>query len=406
MSRFDLSNAGDFAKTVLGDISGILEVFGGRNPSEWDIFEGSYNGILFHIFQSKSTYQGAVSNIEDQGGRRLVEYRFPYRDGQTTDDLGRSPESFNVNILIHGERYLTGLSQLIAQFNRPQPGDLIHPVRGKITAKAKTWQLAHTHESRNAVGLVVTFVEHNFSIGDFRQAKDSSVKGALAKAIDTIRNIQNAIDRVTAAAQFLVSSRSSITQKLQRYKDQYASILGKSNKVFNFGGSSADIPGLIPVNEGGLLNEDGTTIAGVFPVATSIDRLQDIPVADIEESTQAVSVAAADLAKQVNEQRTAVAIIIEEMRALGGGVGSLEFYAEILDLRESANFLQNVLETGVASSQAQVIEYQVPRVMSLREVAFINGIQVDRVDEIAQLNPELFSTNCIEANEVLRIPKS
>lgn len=406
MSRFDLSNATDFAKTVLGDISGILQAFGGRNPNEWDIFEGSYNGVLFHIFQSKTQYQGAVSNVEDQGGRRVVEYRFPYRDGQTTDDLGRSPENFTVNILIHGPRYLTGLNQLIAQFNRPQPGDLVHPIRGKVRVKPKTWQLAHTHESRNAVGVVVTFVEHNFTIGDFRTAKDTSVKGALGQAIDMIRKIQNVIDIVQAVNFAVISTRTLIAQKITDYKDKYTSILGKSNSVFNKGGSSADIPGLIPVKNGGLLNDDGTSAADTFPTALTLDKLNDIPVGTIDQETQSVSVAASDLAKQVNEQRAELAIIIEDMRAMGNGIGALELHSEINDLRESANLLQAVLEKGIASSQAQVIEYRVPRIMSLREVAFLNGIDVNRVQELDQLNPELLSTNCIGPETVVRIPIS
>jgi hypothetical protein len=406
MSRFDLNNAADFAKVVLSDASNILSILDGQTPSQWDIFEGSYNGVLFHIFQSKTSYQGALSQIEDSGGRRLAKYRYPYRDGQTTDDLGRTPEAFSLNILIHGPRYLTGLQSLLAEFNKPTPGDLLHPVRGKIRCKPETWQLLHSHESRQAVGINVTFQEHNFTIGDFRAAKDTTVKGALGKAIDAIKSITGVIEKVQATAQFLLSSRNSITSKLAAYKEAYAKILGNSNVVFNGGGSSADIPGLLPVNEGGLQNADGTSSAGVFPVVTTVDRLDTIPVQDIDASSQSVSVAASDLAKQVNEQRQALSTIIQEMLDIGGGQGSLEFHDDIVALRESANLLQDVLERGVASSQAQVIKYTVPRIMSLREVAYLNGLQVDRVEELDQLNPELFSINHIEKDTVVKVPIS
>lgn len=394
MSRFDFNESGDFGRAVLGDLSSILQAFGGSDPSRWEIFEGSYNGVLFHVFESKSAYQGAVSQIQDSGGRRLAKYRFPYRDGQTTDDLGRKPEELSLNIVLHGPRYLQGLQQLIAEFNKPTPGDLLHPVRGKIRCKPETWQLVHSHDSRNAVGVQVTFTEHNFEIGDIRAAEDSTTKGALSDAVDMLGKISGVISTVQSTLSVVQNTRNLIVAKLTAYKEQYARILGRSNKVFNKGGSSADIPGLLPVNEGGAPE------GGTFQTATSLDRLSDVPVQDIEESSQAVSVAATDLAKQVNEQRTAVAEIIDDLTEADAHT----FYPQILTMRESAVVLQEVLERGVASSQAQVIDYTAPRLMSMREIAFANGIDIDRVNELDQLNPALPSLNFIEKGTVLKVP--
>lgn len=389
---FDLNNAGDFARATMGDAASILGQFGGRNIADWDIYEGSYNGVLFHIFQSKSEYNAALPRISDSGGRRLTKYRVPYVDGQSVDDLGRRPEEFSCEILIHGDRYLTGLSKLIAEFNKAPSGELVHPVRGVIKVKPETWSLQHSNDSRKAVLITVQFIEVNQNLGDIRLATDPSAKGALSKALDAFSKIQRAIEAVQIAVRYATNLRNNIVGLLGTYKNNYALILGRSNKAFNTG-SSSDIPNLVPVNEGGLLNPDGSSAGNLFPVSTLST-----------ETTETTALSVQDLTKQANANRAELQTIINEMSSLGNGQGALDFYDNILELKETAILLQKVIETGAATSRAQVVDYKVPRLMTIREVAFAVGIGVQRVNEIDQLNPSLLSVNYIPADTVVRVP--
>ncbi len=405
MSRFDLNQPLDFAKLTMGDASSILQNFSNHGGKEWDILEGSYNGVLFHVFSSKSNYQGAVSQIQDSGGRRKVKYMFPYRDGQTTDDLGRKPGSFEVNILIFGQRYLEGLSALTAQFNRPTPGTLIHPVRGPIQCVPEDVVLIHSSEERKAVAIRVTFIEHNFTIGDIRKIKDTSVKGALAGAIAAFVGIQNAINAVEANINAARSIKNQIKAALEEYNTGYAQLLTNLNSTFNLG-SSSDIPTLIPVNEGGTRAADGSLISDQFStVASPSDPFQSIPLEALSPEAQ-TAFAVEQITKDVNTLRDSLSATIIDMEATDNGLGALKLYDNILDLKNSADLMQDVLEKGISSSQSQIINYVTPQIMSLREIAFANGIDVNRVGDLDIMNPTLESTNYIAKGSTVMVPIS
>lgn len=397
MSRFDINDAKDFEALTVGQGAGILNTLNGafgKKPEEWDILEGSYNGVLFHVFQSKSTYQAALSQITDVGGRRKVKYAFPYTDGQTTDDLGRKPESFAMEILVHGNRYMQGYAALIKEFNKPTPGTLIHPIRGQIKCVVEDIKIVHNHERRKAMLLDVTFIEHNFTVGDIRKGKDKTVKGALARALEAFNSINNAFLQVTGAVQFGQSLVNQIGTAISEYNLRFGTSLSKINSSFN-ASDSDDIPGLLPSNLGAI-------------GASTSDRFQSASTAvetSGEDTTNAATVLTVEaLQKEVNQRRAEIESVILQMESLGNGQGALEFYDEILGLKNSAILMQLALEAGAASSQSNIVQYTVPRLMSIREVAFANGVDVERVGEIDLLNPSLLSVNFIEKDTVMRIP--
>lgn len=403
MPRFDISKAADFSIITQQALRSTAALFGGRDPSEWDIVEASYNGVLIHVFETKVPYQGALPSVQDSGGRRLAEYQYPYRDGQTTDDLGRKPLSFAFDFMIFGLRYMEGVNAILQQFNSPVPGKLLHPIRGEFLVKVKDYQLTHESQSRKCAHFNVTFVEHNFTIGNPSQLKDSSVKGALAAALAIFKVVDTAIAKIEAATLLIRAVKNTINQLLGIYKTTNASTLTQMNATFNTRGGNADIPSLLPTNVGGTRNTNGTVSSDNFVVVRSpSDPFSNIPVAELT-SDQLLATAVNNLTKQVVARRTELAEILDQIYANGG---ALELYDTIIELRTTAVLLQDVLEKGAASSNARVVDYTVPRVMSLREVAFLNGISPDRVQELDLLNPFLLSTNFIEKDVVIKVPVS
>ena len=402
MSKYDLSDARDFQKLTLGSTAGVLQTLAlaGRNPAEWDILEGSYNGVLFHVFQSKTGYQAGLSQIQDTGGRRKVKYMFPYKDGQTTDDLGRKPETFDVEVMLHGQRYMKAFKALKAELDKPTPGDLIHPVRGSVRCVPEDYSIIHKYDANQALLLRVTFAEHNFTIGDIRDLKDTSVKGALSRALDAFSTLDRVLTNITGAALFVRSLRVQIGQGITDYKNRFGKTLTSMNSTFNTRGS-ADIPGLLPVNEGGIRNSDGTLSSNTFPTVTSpSDKFSSAQITEVQSTALAVN----QITKDVVSMREDLSDIIDLIMGGANGQGALEFHDDILDLKNTAILLQDVLETGIQSSRAQIVEYVTPREMTLREVAFINGLEVGRVTELDLLNPDLESTNIIVKNTRLKVP--
>lgn len=409
MSKFDLSNAQSFQAATLGSAAGILQTIAllGRDPTKWDLVEGAYssNGntpVLFHIFKSQTQYQAELPKISDRGGRRKAKYKFPYKDGQTTDDLGREPESFDIEVLFHGPKYLQGFTALKAQLDNPKPGTLIHPVRGNIPCVAETYEITHESDQMFALTMRVTFIEHNFTIGTIRSTKDTSVKGFLSSALSALSTVQNAITNVIGVALFANSLKNQITQALTNYQNQFGTTLSNLNSVFNTN-SSTDIPGLVPVNNGGNINPDGTLANTNFLVATSPNSL--VSSATLTQQAQ-TALAVKNVTNQVIEIRQQLSSLITLISSGAGGLGALLMYNDILNLKNTAIQMQYALEAGIASSNATIVAYTVPIVMSLREVAFANGLNVDRVTDLNILNPDIDSTNYILPGTIIQVPTS
>jgi len=403
MPKLDISKAADFNVITQGAFGATLGLFGGQDPRLWDLKEGSYNGVIFHVFSSKTSWQGALSRAQGSGGRRKAVYKYPYRDGQTTDDLGRKGNTFDMDILIFGLHYMEGYRALLAEFDKPTPGKLVHPVRGEITCVVDEYTETHESGTRKAVALQVKFIEHNFTIGNIRQLKDSTVKGALSAALKIFNIINAAAAKIEGAVLLARGVKNLLNSYLATYNKNNASTLTQMNSTFNSKGGSADIPGLLPTEFGGIRNSDGTTSSDTFKtVSTPSDPFNAVPVDALSQDVL-VATAVNNLTKQVIARRDELSQIINTIYDNGG---ALELYDTVVELKQTAVLLQDVLEKGVASSQARVIDYQVPRVMSLREVAFANGVDVNRVQELDLLNPFLLSTNYITPGVVLKIPVS
>ncbi len=400
MSKMDIGKAPDFARATSGSIAKVLGNFI-ENPSEWDIQEGSYNGVLFHVFKSKTAYQGEVSGIQDQGGRRKTKYHFPYIDGQTTDDLGAKGETFTIDILLHGERYMTGYRKLFKELNKPKPGTLLHPVRGRVKCAMEDYTITHKSDERKAMTISLTLTTHNFSVARLTRFRDDiSVKSALSKAMDAFKLIDSTIAKIEGVVIAVRSVKNDILDGISAFKSNFASLMGKMNSTYNPGGGS-DIPSILPVQEGGLLTSSGTT-GGNFPIAASPnDPFQSAPIPSIEEEA-ASALTTIQMEKEVNDRREEINAIIAQLSVTTEF--ALEFYQQILDLKIIAVLLQDVLEKGKASSRIAVASYTVPRLMSIREVAFANSLDINKVFEIEQLNTELESVNFITKGTVLLVP--
>lgn len=447
MPKLDIANPADFSRITQQTITD-LAALGGLDPTEWTLLEASYNDIKFLVF-TRSTianrpfslnkpvnWNGAVGRISDTGGRRLVKYSYPYQDGQTTDDLGRKPGSFEFEIVIFGEHYLEGYEALLDEFDDPIPGKLIHPIRGEITCKAETVNSVHEHSARKAVTMNVTFVEHNFTIGDITKVPDGLVKTIISAALVGFKIIDTAINKIQQAVMLQRGLKNRISLLLASYKASYAAVLTAMNLAFNQHAGSTDIPMLLPVNLGGTgtqtaangglalsgnLAQDLAQLLAVastdnFVVTRSIsDPFNGIPVDALNQST-VVALAIPAITKTVIALRDQLQVILDTIKtapevpagstgtAGAPGIASLELIDTIDQLLQTSVFMQDTLEAGIKSSKARIVDFLVPRVMSLREAAFINGLTVARTQELDALNPQLDSVNYLAKGITIKVP--
>lgn len=408
----DLSTPAGFARATTSNAAGLVKdaqslADFGLDQTQWDLKEGSFiplegPPIIFHIFHSVKGYKAAMSTATDTLGRRKQVYKLPYVDGQTTDDLGREGGTFEFDVLIHGTQYKKGLSEINRLINQSTPGSLIHPILGDIRAVIKDVQQVSEANSRKAMRIRLVFIEHSYGLLGLQAEKRNkvldSISSALSSALETINKVDNTIAKIQATILFAQVLKAGILFKLGNFKKSYALLLSQLNLTFNKSGARS-IPSLVPVQQGGNLNPDGTISSSPTSVASAI-------ATTTTSTTTGQTIGAVTALESVNKAnvvRGQIQSIIDDMST---GQGSVAFYDDILSLKQAGIDLQKAVESAIASSNAQVKNYTTPRLMSIREVAFANGLSVDRVDEIQLLNRNLTSVNYIEKGTLVVVPSS
>lgn len=391
-----MANPFDAVTNPLSAASSILNQLQGLNNGQWDIQESAYGHapsplVVFHVFKSSQDYKAGVEQVQDSVSRRLAIFEFPYVDGQTTSDLGRNGESFDFDILIHGDKYYSAYVALEKEFNNPLPGTLIHPVRGPMTVKFKEATVTHHSQKRKAVTIRARFVEHSFEASF--QAAPKTTKSALADAVAFLAKIDSAITAIESNVFTAAIIIGAISAAVKSFQSDYQGTLVALNTTFNHG-SSADIPGLLPTN------------SNAFPTASSpTDPFAGLTPSEIQ-AIQSPALASLQAVDRVKNNRDLANSAIALMESANNGLGALDFFDQVQILKQSAISLQSALELALQSSNATIVPYTVPSTMGLREVCFANGLAVDRAYELEQLNPQLLSTNLIPAGTILQVPSS
>lgn len=410
MGKFNLNNSIDFARATNSFGSSIVSLFTGRGDSSWVLDEGTYQSgvtpgkqVIFHVFRSAQDYGGALSQISDSGGRRKAKFAFPYLDGQLTEDMGRKAETFSLDIVLHGNNYLDAFNNLMSILNEPTPGVLIHPIRGKITCALEDYQVLHEEKSRKAVAIQLTMTEHSTDGISLLSRKDKSAPSKLSKLAQVFKKIDTVINKVQGTVFLVQSVKNTIIQGLEALQASFASISSDMNSTFNAGGN---IPALLPVQLGGTLDANGNVVTSSTNIAISpADPFINLPASLTNQDLQ-TALALEQISKIVTNVRAEVATNITALSAAGNNRGAHEFFDNIIDLRVSANDLLEAFEAGKASSRIKTIKFTTLRVMSVREVAFENGLSPNDSIQIALLNPELESLNLIPSGTILKVAVS
>jgi len=454
MPKLDLNKTADFAIATMSNPvdDGLLNVALqalGRTRDEWDIEEARYRGgspgakeVFFHIFTKKTdpTYQAGLQRVVDRDGRRKAKFAFPYVDGQTTDDLGRAGGEFEFECMLHGRNYRYALKVLRKELHDPIPGELMHPVLGIIPCGMVNMERVYEHSARNAVVLRLTFTEHNFSTIDLSFVVGKpTVRSALQAALSALQKISAAI----AAVRQIVGIAQSIVNGVIDHLNTLGAMLQDLlvDSASSYGVSSRDIAAVLPVNLGGTLVARGASgssptttptsgIGGTSQTAGNFTRVSDRFTAIVPSNDPYANLPLdllGDVARQAIEQtqlerRTEdmrsqadvtcqaidAAIELTKQAALGAIGRAAAAVVTLSDARVTAlnacDAMAQVLRAGSQSGRPTIISYVLKQDMSLREVAFVNGLTAQDGADIALLNPSIESVNNIAKGTSLKVP--
>ncbi len=230
------------------------------------IIEGSFKGVPIRIDS------GSVS-----GGRKTVKKEFPNRDTQTIEDLGLRPRTYNLQIVIASRTTVSGgvtntqqgyfeyRDALLAAIEDKGPGELIHPLYGRIeNVVATTFSINEDFSSFGKTRLNVTF-------------EVSSDTGIPRQTITALSQLTQSNDAVNAAISSDISDNFSVSTK---FTDNFGDAADKINEVIDaavgatsFLGAAAD-----QINEfnsfiGELSADVNSLITNPTNLATSITNL-------------------------------------------------------------------------------------------------------------------------------------
>lgn len=93
-------------------------------------------------------------------GRRNVLNEYPLRDTPYVDDLGRKARTYQVEGFVIGDDYLAQRDALVAAFEEPGPGELVHPRYGRVWVSLQgEARIREGYREQGMARFTVTFVE-------------------------------------------------------------------------------------------------------------------------------------------------------------------------------------------------------------------------------------------------------
>lgn len=112
---------------------------------------GSYKGVPFLMTSGNVT-----------GGNKNVVHSYPNSKRQTVENLGQTPRSFPINIILSSDGYVAKRDALLAAFEDGKTGPLVHPLHGRIeNVIAGPYTLTEDFTNLGSGTVAVTFLIDN-----------------------------------------------------------------------------------------------------------------------------------------------------------------------------------------------------------------------------------------------------
>lgn len=163
-----------------------------------------------------ASFRGApffVKTFERSGGRRGPNHEFPNKEQGVAEDTGKKTEGYSINAYvatsISDPDYAARRDVLIDALNKPDSGELNHPVFGAVRVQLRSWSESES-DDRLGIGVFsLTFVEAGDNTYPTAQRSAAAGMPALSARAHTASantflrnfNISGKSDFLTAAAQ-------------------------------------------------------------------------------------------------------------------------------------------------------------------------------------------------------------
>lgn len=226
--------------------------------------QASFRGVPF-----------AVIRHETQLGQQTVIHEYPQRDTPWTEDMGRRARRYQVRAIVIGPDYDQARDRLVAAFEAPGAGVLIHPAYGRVIAKLDSPVTLSENPAREGgkAEISATFVEagENITPGtetDTASLVESAAEAARAAALDDFLgtfDIEGLPDFSIVGATDTVNSIITIIQTPARILSTGIAIAGGFTQLAKRLIGSAQRLVSLPSALGGALAGLVGELGGLFP---------------------------------------------------------------------------------------------------------------------------------------------
>lgn len=176
----------------------------------------------------------AIDGGSVSGGRKVAVKQFPGRDTQSVEDLGLIPRKYSLDIIISDkpdQDYFAYRRSLLAALESKGPGELIHPIYGRISGVvAVTYNLNETFDNFG-----VSVVSVNFEINDNTGIPQSS-GSAITEVVGANKAVQAAVNEDIANS---VEVTPGFTGNFTAAVDKVEAIIEAARESTAFIGESA-----------------------------------------------------------------------------------------------------------------------------------------------------------------------
>lgn len=221
---------------------------------ELKILDGSFKGVPI-----------AIASGEVQGGRKTVTHTFPSRDTQSVEDLGLKPRSYTLELIIRGDDYFGYRNRLLAALESDSPGELIHPMYGRLTnMKAVSFSL---NESFGSFGDAVISAK-------FEPDTSTGIPKAAGNVVTQVRTAQQQVSAAVSADiadQFVVTP--GFTGNFAAATGKVQGIIDAANEATQFIGQAATDLNQFSAQIGDLSASVNSLVTNPLALADSIVNL-------------------------------------------------------------------------------------------------------------------------------------
>lgn len=192
----------------------------------WDktILDASFKGVIFPVIST-----------DDDIERSFVLHEYPYVDGSSVEDTGRSGKRTQMLAVFYGDDYEIQLQTLLNVLDQPGSGTLVHPIFGPMQAQFVRAHIPHKGNEPDQTYVPLDFIEDNLRAPLFSRVlpvqKAEKINAAADNALAAARagvgvDIKNALNLPALLRSKLSADMLGVMGKMQDYTSQLVEARG------------------------------------------------------------------------------------------------------------------------------------------------------------------------------------